>query len=434
MYRLVKKEVEMKKIFSIVGWIKEKRPAAAALPFAAPILVALLFESGYVVIVAVLCLYLIASYISCRVKKAEVTRVNGEVVRVEAERNGAFNDIEKVYRSVAEDTVRVVPVLNEQLKDVVEQTEAAAMEISERFTNIAMKANSQADTALEAIKKSDDENGTGGDDCLGIEEVLSVASEHLGGMADVVVAASRSSLSAVDEMNRLSVDITEVSEIVGDIEFIASQTNLLALNAAIEAARAGEAGRGFSVVAEEVRKLSTKSNDSSCKIKGLILKILGRIDEASKGIKEMADNDVEQAESAKERVGKVLGEIVSASTKMTESVDRLVLSSRDIAADVSSLITTLQFQDITRQRVEHVMEPLCELQERMQGLLSCGSGYAGIEGGTGMERLAERYTMESERTAMKLVAGSGEPKSSDDTHETIDEEPMAKTADNVTLF
>ncbi len=163
----------------------------------------------------------IATVIVVRKYEAKVKSVEDALAKSEAD-----SVHEKVLlNSVSEGCLQLIPVLNGQLVAVMDQTEAAAIEIGGRFQDIAQKAGRQAEMASATMGG---ESGASGDS---IEGLLERTSENLSAMADVVDNATKSSFKAVGEMDDITAKVQVIKEILEDIDFIASQTNLLALNA-----------------------------------------------------------------------------------------------------------------------------------------------------------------------------------------------------------
>ena len=188
---------------------------------------------------------------------------------------------------------------------------------------------------------------------LSVQAFAAETSEVLQYLVDLLVQVSKQSIEVVYRIDDMVREMDAIFGLVDEVKVIASQTNLLALNAAIEAARAGEHGRGFAVVADEVRKLSQHSHRFNEQIRDAVHKTKESVDAVKGIIGEVASRDMNVAISAKDRVDRMLAQIEDLNRAMGEGLERVGEINEGIREQVAIAVRALQFEDIARQALEH---------------------------------------------------------------------------------
>jgi methyl-accepting chemotaxis protein len=284
-----------------------------------------------------------------------------EVGRASVYINQFIEKIQNIVINIQKTTTQFSS-LAEQLSASMTQISKGSEEQTERSAQVASSAQEMSSTitdiakntagAAEAAKETDRVAQAG-------EEIVSMAVRNMGAIADTTKESS-AMVSALSERS------TEIGRIVQVIDDIADQTNLLALNAAIEAARAGEQGRGFAVVADEVKKLSERTANAIKEIETMIKGIqeeTGRalhsmdseVAAVQKGVElaRKAGDSLSEIKVNVEKVSGMIGQIATAAEEQSTATDQ-------ISNDIDSVAV------VTRETTSSVQQIAQASQEMMQ--------------------------------------------------------------------
>lgn len=255
---------------------------------------------------------------------------------------------------------QALPIWVKQIETARSQTEEAIMALSEKFSGIVGKL----EASVVASQKT--AGGVSGDGEGGIVAVLAHSEAELKTVIHSLAEALESRRAMVHEVRELTGYTAELKKMAADVAAIASQTNLLALNAAIEAARAGEAGRGFAVVADEVRKLSNLSSDTGKKMADKVGVINSAITSVFEAAEKSADEDAHSVADSDAAIRDVLSRFQDVTGRLSDSADRLQRESDGIREEISDALVHMQFQDRMSQILAHVCRNLDGLHQNLK--------------------------------------------------------------------
>ncbi|MDB5085322.1 MAG: hypothetical protein JWN30_2208 [Bacilli bacterium] len=278
------------------------------------------------------------------------------------------------------DTSTQLAASSEELLASAEQTSKATEQVTLVTEEVSAGTETQVKNVQDSVKAINDMS-------LGIGQIAaSSQTVSISALQTTELASegNRAIQSAIEQMNSINETVTglssvvqglgdrsqEIGQIVGAITSIASQTNLLALNAAIEAARAGEHGRGFAVVADEVRKLAEQSSASAGEISELISKIQAETTSAVQSM-EAGTKEVEIGLNAVSAAGTSFEDILKSVKQVTSQIQEVSATSEQLSAGTVQVVESMdaisEVTDLTAAGTQNVSaaaeEQLASMEE-----------------------------------------------------------------------
>lgn len=242
-------------------------------------------------------------------------------------------------------------VWRRQIETAQAQGNLAIEEITRRFASVVQRL-SRGQSLSEAIYDKENVLTTLGRNRTDLKVIF-----------ETVRDAVKRLNSTLDRVRELGTFTAELERMALDVRKIAEQTNLLALNAAIEAARAGEAGRGFAVVADEVRKLSGLSGETGRNINERVAAIRTCVLSTLKEVDSSAPLDVDWLAVQEDELLQALSG-VSVLTEQVNTVNsRLEDETAEVRVDIQNLLVELQFQDRVHQILQHAGSSIGQFEQ-----------------------------------------------------------------------
>ncbi|MBL8995102.1 MAG: hypothetical protein JNM63_17275 [Spirochaetia bacterium] len=295
---------------------------------------------------------------------------------------------------------RGLHVLIRQLMSVHDQIETTASELAKSFFDINRQAKQQSTKTAEIFRVLSGGGAEGGESVLGsTKHALTELSAHFQN-------ASRIQKTNLESITRIAAQADLIETQVRSIDGLAQQTNILALNASIEASRAGSKGRGFAVVAEEVRRLSALTDQSTSEIRGSLAEVVAEARRVKKEIGESFEEMTRLSAAADRIFGEGVLRIDTTVGQVRVELESLKDDTTSLAKSTQQAVFSMQFHDILRQRVEHVLAPLKNIHEELLALLETLPDEAPVKNGDEEvneinQWLSKYYTMKEETEVLR---------------------------------
>ncbi len=274
-----------------------------------------------------------------------------------------------------------------QLEYVISETNKAAEGISGHLTRVSDLAEAQADDAGSILEEEET-----GRDRIGM---IGGALESLSGILEYVKEMTDNMIAGLTDVNE---KIGRMSTMVEDIEDISDNIDILALNAIIKVASVGDSGRGLGVLAEEIRRLSNNAKDGITTGASVINAILSNSEDLRGTLTANLNDQLASTEDISNQTREAIAKLLKDDETLMQSMNEISSETKRLENEITSLISSITFEGVIRNRLTSILDELHDMKEELKGYTPNLEMDEYNRFTPDLEKLLQRYTMQSERT------------------------------------
>jgi methyl-accepting chemotaxis protein len=260
----------------------------------------------------------------------------------------------------------LIQLMIEQLPKVASLVENNALDLSQRFRQLADGAATQSQTVQNIVDMASALEVNG--EMIPLNEFTNLFSDTLSDSVQKILYVSKMAMSMVYSLDEAIKSLEDIESFVNDIQRINKQANLLALNANIEANHAGERGKGFAIVAREMKSVSKLISNLAVSMREKISLVSGSVNKAHGHLHDVATTDMTNNIMAKEKLDRLIESLILQNTRFTSILQQSAVASRELSQTIGKMVMNMQFQDRTTQSIQNIVGALAFIQKHLQAL------------------------------------------------------------------
>lgn len=284
---------------------------------------------------------------------AELEEKNQKIEREILSLKEQITDVYKAFQLLA----HAIPLIEELNAIVIQESEKTTMNVTNSIYSVAESSKEVGRRIREMLVQMFEGEKS-------LKNVSDGISTNATDIESLIAKFNSISRSYQSDMKVIEKTVTDVNEATLDITDLADQTNILAINASIEAARVGSQGKGFAVIASEVQSLSAHSKNIADRIDDLIENTAKTVDESFTRQSGQIENAISLMRNSQEMLKNMADTLVEQVTGVGDGIRDSENLSDSVTQSLDEVITSMQFQDVTRQVLEHTAAIMMETYEQ----------------------------------------------------------------------